>query len=117
MTVEEDTKIPNAATITLNKEDHTLANMLRSQLLLSSYVLFAGYKVPHPLEPAVVLKIQTDGTQTPIQAVKSACDGLILQLGQMKEQFEREVFAAKARGDGVDDGTGMDVEGGGGGGW
>jgi len=30
LTVEEDTKIPNAATITINKEDHTLANMLRS---------------------------------------------------------------------------------------
>lgn len=27
---DEDTKIPNAATLTINKEDHTLANMLRS---------------------------------------------------------------------------------------
>jgi len=30
LTVEEDTKIPNAATVTINKEDHTLAGMLRS---------------------------------------------------------------------------------------
>lgn len=30
LTVDEDTKIPNAATITINKEDHTLANMLRA---------------------------------------------------------------------------------------
>ena len=30
LSVEEDTKIANAATITINKEDHTLANMLRS---------------------------------------------------------------------------------------
>lgn len=29
LTVEEDTKIPNACTVTINKEDHTLANMLR----------------------------------------------------------------------------------------
>lgn len=28
--MEEDTKIPNAATVTINKEDHTLANMLRA---------------------------------------------------------------------------------------
>lgn len=30
LSVEEDTKIPNAANITINKEDHTLANMLRA---------------------------------------------------------------------------------------
>lgn len=27
--ISEDTIIPNAATVTLNKEDHTLGNMLR----------------------------------------------------------------------------------------
>lgn len=30
LTVEEDTKIPNACTVRINKEDHTLANMLRA---------------------------------------------------------------------------------------
>lgn len=30
LSVKEDTKIPDAATFTINKEDHTLANMLRS---------------------------------------------------------------------------------------
>lgn len=33
--VEEDTKIPNAATIKVVKQDHTLANLLRSYVLLS----------------------------------------------------------------------------------
>lgn len=33
--VVEDTKIPNAATLTINKEDHTLANMLRSCVSIS----------------------------------------------------------------------------------
>ncbi|PAV15346.1 RBP11-like subunits of RNA polymerase [Pyrrhoderma noxium] len=42
--VFEDTKIPNAATIKIVKQDHTLANMLRQQLLLNPSVLFAGYK-------------------------------------------------------------------------
>ncbi|GAA5943725.1 DNA-directed RNA polymerase II core subunit RPB11 [Sporobolomyces koalae] len=103
VTVEEDTKIPNAATLTINKEDHTLANMLRSQLLLFPYVQFAGYKVPHPLESRVVLKLQTDGTQTPIQAVQNAIGALTLLLGKAKAQFSQELIKSRAM-DGVDDG-------------
>jgi DNA-directed RNA polymerase II subunit RPB11 len=30
VTLEPDSKIPNAATITFEKEDHTLGNMLRA---------------------------------------------------------------------------------------
>lgn len=37
--------IPSTAIFTLNKEDHTLGNLLRSQLLKNSRVLFAAYKV------------------------------------------------------------------------
>ncbi|KAL8293637.1 hypothetical protein RQP46_000338 [Phenoliferia psychrophenolica] len=108
LTVDEDTKIPNAATITINKEDHTLANMLRSQLLLLPYVIFSGYRVPHPLEPRVVLKVQTDGSRTPIQAVQSACDDLIRTLASMKNQFQNEVLKAKAREDGDGGMEGLD---------
>jgi len=39
--------IPSSAIFTFNKEDHTLGNLLRSRLLQSSHVLFAGYKVCH----------------------------------------------------------------------
>ncbi|KAK4046089.1 DNA-directed RNA polymerase II core subunit [Microbotryomycetes sp. JL201] len=89
--IDEDTKIPNAATITINKEDHTLANMLRGQLLLMNSVIFAGYKVPHPLEPAVVLKVQTDGTESPVEVVRNACKQLIYTLSKMKAAFTSEV--------------------------
>ena len=41
--------IPSSSIFTFNKEDHTLGNLLRSQLLKSPHVRFAGYKVPHPL--------------------------------------------------------------------
>lgn len=42
---ELDQKVPNAAIFTINKEDHTLGNMIRDQLLKDPNVLFAGYKV------------------------------------------------------------------------
>lgn len=35
---------PNSSVFTFNKEDHTLANMLRSALLKDPHVTFAGYK-------------------------------------------------------------------------
>ena len=43
------TGIPSSSIFTFNKEDHTLGNLLRSRLLQSPHVTFAGYKVPHPL--------------------------------------------------------------------
>ena len=43
------TGIPNTSLFKINKEDHTLGNMLRGQLLHSPHVLFSGYRVPHPM--------------------------------------------------------------------
>lgn len=98
LTVEEDTKIPNAATIIINKEDHTLAGMLRSQLLQMEHVLFAGYKVPHPLEPRFLIKIQTDSESTPIQAVQEACRDLIQLLAKIRDELQKEFDTAKSMG-------------------
>ncbi|TEB23345.1 RBP11-like subunits of RNA polymerase [Coprinellus micaceus] len=82
--VTEDTKIPNAATVKIVKQDHTLGNMLRAQLLITPHVLFAGYKVPHPLHPYFQIKIQTDGTITPQDALEQAANKLIATLGTLE---------------------------------
>ncbi|KAK6902901.1 DNA-directed RNA polymerase II subunit RPB11 [Kwoniella mangroviensis CBS 10435] len=87
LTITEDPKIPNAATILLRKQDHTLGNMIRAQLLLDPTVLFAGYKVPHPLENDIIIKIQTDERSNPADALKRACHLLIRQTVQIKSQF------------------------------
>jgi len=88
--VTEDTKIPNAATIKVVKQDHTLANMVRGQLLSMPQVLFAGYKVPHPLHPYFLVKVQTDGTITPAAALEQACTKLIGTLSSLEAKFKRE---------------------------
>ncbi|KAJ3991817.1 DNA-directed RNA polymerase [Lentinula boryana] len=92
--INEDTKIPNAATIKILKQDHTLGNMLRAQLLSMPEVLFAGYKVPHPLHPHFLLKIQTDGTKAPDLILSDACNQLIGTLSSLEGSFKRE-FAFK----------------------
>ncbi|KAF8637905.1 hypothetical protein AX17_002528 [Amanita inopinata Kibby_2008] len=88
--ITEDTKIPNAATIKVVKQDHTLGNMLRAQLLSMPQVLFAGYKVPHPLQPYFLIKVQTDGTVTPQAILEQACSKLIVLVSQLEAKFKRE---------------------------
>lgn len=61
-----------------------------SQLLTNPAVLFAGYKVPHPLEPQFQLKIQTDGSVTPSAALEKASADLIGALTTLETKFRRE---------------------------
>ena len=53
-------------------------------------VLFAGYKVPHPLQPYFLLKIQTDGSVTPTQVLETACTKLIGTIATLEAKFKRE---------------------------
>ncbi|EPS93412.1 hypothetical protein FOMPIDRAFT_1055997 [Fomitopsis schrenkii] len=92
--VMEDTKIPNAATIKVVKQDHTLGNLIRAELLTMPQVLFAGYKVPHPLQPYFLIKIQTDGSMTPTAVLEVACNKLIVLVQNLEKKFQRE-FAFK----------------------
>ncbi|WVQ78109.1 hypothetical protein IAT38_000190 [Cryptococcus sp. DSM 104549] len=88
--ITEDPNLPNASTFTLKRQDHTLGNMLRAQLLLDPTVLFAGYKVPHPLDNDIILKIQTDERSNPADALKRACNLLIRQTVNIKAQFQQQ---------------------------
>ncbi len=87
MEVTDDPKLNNAITVIFRKQDHTLGGMLRSQLLLNDAVLFAGYRVPHPLETNIELRLQTDSSTTPRQALQKACTDLIFLTRHLKKQF------------------------------
>ncbi|KAG2226101.1 hypothetical protein INT45_011718 [Circinella minor] len=90
--MEVDTKIPNAATFKIEREDHTLGNMLRAQLLKDPRVLFAGYKVPHPLEHNFLIKVQTVPGTAPGQALKDATSELISEINTLKNKFDMDVI-------------------------
>ncbi|KAN0113917.1 DNA-directed RNA polymerase, RBP11-like dimerization domain containing protein [Russula decolorans] len=109
--VTEDTKIPNAATIKVVKQDHTLANMVRGQLLSMPQVLFAGYKVPHPLHPYFLVKVQTDGTITPTAALEQACTKLIGTLSSLEAKFKREFSFKDVEGVTTEDAYGTSTAG------
>lgn len=80
--------------------------MLRAQLLEDKNVIFAGYKVPHPLEPYFLLKVQTNGSITPSQALKNSCIAVISTVTQLEKKFQ-EQFREKE----LEVGGGADVRG------
>ncbi|CUM45366.1 uncharacterized protein AC631_00481 [Debaryomyces fabryi] len=88
--ITPDTKVPNAALIKIEREDHTLGNLIRAQLLKDERVLFAAYKVEHPLFANFVLRIQTEDDYSPREALRNACSGLIGELDIIKTRFKDE---------------------------
>lgn len=51
------------------------------------HVMFAGYKVPHPLEHSFVLKVQTDRTTTPTETLQRGVDQIIGDLSILEERL------------------------------
>jgi DNA-directed RNA polymerase subunit L len=76
---------------------------LSRQLLDHSSVLFAGYRIPHPLENYIVLKVQTAGTIDPPTAIAESINDLILETEHLKRAFavplalDSLTLAAKSR--------------------
>ena len=90
MSFKHDTRVPNAGLFTFEREDHTVGNLLRTQLLLSPNIIFAGYRVPHPLEPKIELKVQTTEDTNPIAAVESALTELKNEFSTIQKAFNDE---------------------------
>ncbi|XP_044074612.1 DNA-directed RNA polymerase II subunit RPB11-a isoform X1 [Siniperca chuatsi] len=57
------------------------------QLLKDPQVLFAGYKVPHPLEHKIVIRVQTTPDYSPQEAFTNAITDLISELSLLEERF------------------------------
>ena len=93
-----DTKVSNSATFIFNKEDHTVGNLLRMQLLRDRNVRFVGYKMPHPLVHRLDLKIQTASSHVaPVEVLSAAIedlanetDHLITQTSDAIDKWKKE---------------------------
>jgi len=90
-----DEKVPDAAIFKIWLEDHTLGHILRMELLRNENVLFAGYKVPHPLDHMIELRVQTMSKSSPQTALRLAVRNLRGECKSMLEQFDIGVAALK----------------------
>jgi len=62
-------------------------HLLVRQLLKDPQVIFAGYKIPHPLEHKFVLRIQTTPDYSPQEAFTNAITDLISEVSLLEERF------------------------------
>ena len=58
------------------------------RLIEQDAVLFAGYRMPHPLEPHVELRVQTKRESTPVQAVGHTLDRMLMEVKKLDEKFK-----------------------------
>lgn len=72
----------------MNESKENLIFFYFSQLLKDPQVLFAGYKLPHPLEHKFVIRIQTTSDYTPHEAFMHAITDLIAELSLFEERFK-----------------------------
>ncbi|ABO96977.1 predicted protein [Ostreococcus lucimarinus CCE9901] len=95
LSYERDTKVENAGTFVLQREDHTIGNLLRMELHKNPDVVFAGYKNPHPTDHRIVLKVHTNANTTPVQALRDAVTNLRAEVGDLSQQFADEINALR----------------------
>ena len=82
---------PTARTFCLGHQDHTLGNTVRHVLLQNSNVEFAGYSVPHPSEPLVQVRVQTNAQTTANACLKQACVTIQLQCDVIRQKLEEKL--------------------------
>ena len=98
VSLQKDTRAPNSAVFVIEREDHTLGNMLRMRMLDDDDVLFSGYRVPHPLEPAIQVKVQTRSENPgPVKAVEDALGHLLKEMDTIESAFRKELTAHASR--------------------
>ncbi|ABP96002.1 MULTISPECIES: DNA-directed RNA polymerase subunit L [Metallosphaera] len=64
----------NYLELRIQGEDHTLGNLIAGRLRSVKGVILATYYLPHPLKDELVIKIKTDGTISPREALNRAIE-------------------------------------------
>ena len=59
---------------------------------------FAGYKIPHPLEYQLLIKVRTDGSQAPPVVVSDALEKLTQEVNGLLQEFNQEAQRIIAQG-------------------
>ena len=72
------------------------------QMLDDPQVTFSGYRVQHPLEPAIQIKVQTKSENPgPVQSIDYALGTLEKELEAFDKKFKEAVKAASKGGSGI----------------
>jgi DNA-directed RNA polymerase subunit L len=70
---------------------HTFCNVLKKELWKDSHVKVATYSIMHPLVSKPKMIVETDGSETPKNALLSAIQRLKRVSEKFKKEFSKEV--------------------------
>lgn len=97
--LEKDPGISNCYTFTILKEDHTLGNLLTQELLNEPRVLFAGYRIVHPMSDLIVVRVNVnDNIDQPEELVKETIERLCSDFKNLSNQLETQIDNRNNRG-------------------
>jgi len=74
-------------------EDHTLANLLCSELYQDDAIQSASYTLDHPLTKAILFHVSTEG-KSPEKAMEAAADRLVKKLQELKREMQTKLKRA-----------------------
>ncbi|AFP65318.1 ring-box protein 11 (nucleomorph) [Chroomonas mesostigmatica CCMP1168] len=89
----KDEKKLNCGYIKIEREDHTLGNIIHKNILKNKFVVFSGYKKTHPLEYFILFKIITDGNISPLTAFENVLQDIYIQLSQLETETKMEIIS------------------------
>ena len=84
-------------TFVLEEEDHTLSNALRYIIMKDPDVVFCGYTQPHPSEPRINFKIQTNMKSSALDVLERGLQNLNDVCKHVLGTFTKEVEIFDAR--------------------
>ncbi|CAG7996837.1 unnamed protein product [Penicillium nalgiovense] len=87
-----------AASFQFEGEGHTMGNALRYAIMKNPAVEFCGYTIPHPSDPKMNVRIQTNDTTTALEALEKGFDDLMDLCDVVTEKFTtaRDQFNAES---------------------
>ncbi|GAB5359795.1 hypothetical protein AAMO2058_000573000 [Amorphochlora amoebiformis] len=92
---EKDEKLTNCGIFAIRKEDHTIGNITRAHLLRNKKVLFAGYRIHHPLIAEIKFKVRTTADSSPPAAMNKALNDSMKECRKLKKTFNEAVHTFK----------------------
>ncbi|MEM0021420.1 MAG: DNA-directed RNA polymerase subunit L [Fervidicoccaceae archaeon] len=77
-------------------EDHTLGNLLAKRILDERGVVMSYYRIEHPLKNSIILYVKTDGSISPIEAIRRAVKGTYALIDELGAKIEEKLKEAQA---------------------
>tara|TARA_Y100000310_G_C20556438_1_gene750781 strand:- start:605 stop:883 length:279 start_codon:yes stop_codon:yes gene_type:complete len=77
--------------VEIKGSDHTLCNSLKTELLNDSHVKVSTYSIDHPLVGVPKMIVETDGSESPKDALIGAVSRLRKTNDKFRAEFKKEV--------------------------